>query len=95
VSGVACWSRSRGKDAIAGRFSAAGTAASTNVGSVPTLLQTIVAVVPQRPIAATAQGDLLALIFFVVVFGTPQPLARTGAGRSWRFSQRSTTSRWS
>jgi Na+/H+-dicarboxylate symporter len=57
------------RDAIASRFSSAGAAASTNVESVPTLVQTIVGMVPQNPIAAAAQGDLLALIFFVVVFG--------------------------
>jgi DAACS family dicarboxylate/amino acid:cation (Na+ or H+) symporter len=57
------------RDAIAGRFSSAGAAASANVESVPTLVQTIIAMVPQNPIAAAAQGDLLALIFFVVVFG--------------------------
>lgn len=57
------------RDAIASRFSSAGAAASANVESVPTLVQTIVGMVPQNPIAAAAQGDLLALIFFVVVFG--------------------------
>lgn len=57
------------RDAIASRFSSAGTAASANVESVPTLVQTVIAMVPQNPIAAAAQGDLLALIFFVVVFG--------------------------
>ena len=69
VSGVGTGLDPAVRDAIAGRFSAAGAAASTNVESVPTLLQTIVAMVPQNPIAAAAQGDLLALIFFVVVFG--------------------------
>ena len=69
VSGVGTGLDPAVRDAIAGRFSAAGAAASTNVESVPTLLQTIVAMVPTNPIAAAAQGDLLALIFFVVVFG--------------------------
>ena len=36
---------------------------------MPTFVQTIVAMVPQNPIAAAAQGDLLAVIFTVIVFG--------------------------
>jgi Na+/H+-dicarboxylate symporter len=39
------------------------------VTEVPTFIQTIVAMVPQNPIAAAAQGDLLAVIFTVIVFG--------------------------
>jgi Na+/H+-dicarboxylate symporter len=61
------------RDAIASRFSSAGAAASTNVESFPTLVQTIVGMVPQNPIAAAAQGDLLALIFFVVVLVRQPP----------------------
>ena len=36
---------------------------------VPSLLQTVIGMVPQNPIAAAAQGDLLAVIFAVVLFG--------------------------
>ena len=39
------------------------------VSAVPTFVQTLVGMVPQNPIAAAAQGDLLAVIFAVVVFG--------------------------
>jgi Na+/H+-dicarboxylate symporter len=39
------------------------------VNAVPTFVQTIVGMVPQNPIAAAAQGDLLAVIFTVIVFG--------------------------
>jgi len=56
------------RDAIADRFSAAGTSASANVAAVPDLKQTLIAIVPQNPFAAAAQGDLLALIFAIVVF---------------------------
>jgi len=36
--------------------------------AVPTLWQTLVGMVPANPIAAAAQGDLLAIIFTVVIF---------------------------
>jgi Na+/H+-dicarboxylate symporter len=57
------------RDAIANRFEAAGTTARTGVTSVPGLAQTLIAIVPQNPIAAAAQGDLLATIFAVILFG--------------------------
>jgi DAACS family dicarboxylate/amino acid:cation (Na+ or H+) symporter len=55
------------RDAIASR---AGTSSSPEptAATVPTFVQTIVAMVPQNPIAAAAQGDLLAVIFTVIVF---------------------------
>jgi len=81
VSGVGTGLDPAVRDSIAGRFSAAGAAASTNVESVPTLLQTIVAMVPTNPIAAAAQGDLLALIFFVVVFGAAATAIEAGKSR--------------
>jgi DAACS family dicarboxylate/amino acid:cation (Na+ or H+) symporter len=56
------------RDAIADRFSSAGTSASANVSAVPGLRQTLIAIVPQNPFGAAAQGDLLALIFAIVVF---------------------------
>lgn len=55
------------RDSIAGRFSAPGSQAPAT-STVPTFVQTIVAMVPQNPIAAAAQGDLLAVIFTVIVF---------------------------
>jgi Na+/H+-dicarboxylate symporter len=57
------------RDAIANRFESAGTTAQSNVAAVPGLIQTLIAIVPQNPIAAAAQGDLLATIFAVIVFG--------------------------
>ena len=56
------------RDAIAERFSSAGTSASANVAAVPGLKQTLIGIVPLNPFAAAAQGDLLALIFAIVVF---------------------------
>jgi DAACS family dicarboxylate/amino acid:cation (Na+ or H+) symporter len=56
------------RDSIASRFNPPGSQQPT-VNAVPTFLQTIVAMVPQNPIAAAAQGDLLAVIFTVIVFG--------------------------
>jgi DAACS family dicarboxylate/amino acid:cation (Na+ or H+) symporter len=57
------------RDAIAGRFASTGASATANIAAVPSLSQTLVAMVPVNPIAAAAQGDLLALIVFVVAFG--------------------------
>ena len=56
------------RDSIASRFSTPSSQQPT-VNTVPTFVQTIVAMVPQNPIAAAAQGDLLAVIFTVIVFG--------------------------
>ena len=56
------------RDAITARFSAAGTSASANVSAVPGLRETLIGIVPQNPFAAAAQGDLLALIFAILVF---------------------------
>jgi Na+/H+-dicarboxylate symporter len=56
------------RDSIAGRFGATGSPA-TAAAVVPTFVQTLVGMVPQNPIAAAAQGDLLAVIFTVIVFG--------------------------
>jgi Na+/H+-dicarboxylate symporter len=56
------------RDSIAGRFTTPG-AQPPAATTVPTFGQTIVAMVPQNPIAAAAQGDLLAVIFTVIVFG--------------------------
>ncbi|HWP72707.1 MAG TPA: dicarboxylate/amino acid:cation symporter [Gemmatimonadaceae bacterium] len=56
------------RDAITDRFAATAASASANVSAVPGLKQTLIAIVPQNPFAAAAQGDLLALIFAIVVF---------------------------
>jgi len=59
------------RDSIAGRFGATGSPAPTAAAAavVPTFVQTLVGMVPPNPIAAAAQGDLLAVIFAVIVFG--------------------------
>jgi DAACS family dicarboxylate/amino acid:cation (Na+ or H+) symporter len=57
------------RDAIASRYESSGTAATAGISAVPGLTQTLVGIVPQNPIAAAAQGDLLAVIFAVVLFG--------------------------
>lgn len=57
------------RDAITTRFASTGQAASANVAAVPSLPQTLIAMVPVNPIAAAAQGDLLAVIVAVVAFG--------------------------
>lgn len=58
------------RDSIAGRFGATGSpTTAAAAGTVPTFVQTLVGIVPQNPIAAAAQGDLLAVIFAVIVFG--------------------------
>lgn len=57
------------RDAIATRFAASGTAATSNMSAVPSLAQTLIAIVPVNPVAAAAQGDLLALIVAIVAFG--------------------------
>jgi len=70
------------RDAIAGQFSASGQAATANVAAVPTLSETLVAMVPVNPVAAAAAGDLLALIVATVAFGvaaTRLPQARRDA----------------
>jgi DAACS family dicarboxylate/amino acid:cation (Na+ or H+) symporter len=56
------------RDSIAGRFGATAPQ-SASTAAVPTFVQTLVGMVPQNPIAAAAQGDLLAVIFTVIVFG--------------------------
>ena len=56
------------RDSIASRFNAPRSQPPA-ANTVPTFIQTIVAMVPQNPIAAAAQGDLLAVIFTVIVFG--------------------------
>lgn len=47
---------------------AGAVATAADARAVPTLWQTLVAMVPANPIAAAAQGDLLAIIFTVVLF---------------------------
>src|SRR5688572_6598462 len=56
------------REAVTQRFAEAGAGASANISAVPSLKQTLINIVPVNPIAAAAQGDLLALIFTIIVF---------------------------
>ena len=56
------------RDAVTQRFAEAGAGASANVAAVPSLKQTLINIVPVNPVAAAAQGDLLALIFAIILF---------------------------
>ena len=56
------------REAVTQRFAEAGAGASANVSAVPSLKQTLINIVPVNPIAAAAQGDLLALIFTIILF---------------------------
>ena len=56
------------RDAVTQRFAEAGAGASANISAVPSLKQTLINIVPVNPIAAAAQGDLLALIFAIILF---------------------------
>jgi Na+/H+-dicarboxylate symporter len=66
----------------ADRSALLGTAAVATVTSTPspTFVQTIVAMIPQNPIAAAASGDLLPLIIAVCIFAAAATVA-TGAAR--------------
>jgi len=56
------------REAVTQRFAEAGAGASANISAVPSLEQTLINIVPVNPIAAAAQGDLLALIFTIILF---------------------------
>ena len=56
------------REAVTQRFAEAGAGASANISAVPGLKQTLINIVPVNPLAAAAQGDLLALIFTIILF---------------------------
>ena len=56
------------REAVTQRYADAGAGASANIAAVPSLRQTLINIVPVNPIAAAAQGDLLALIFAIILF---------------------------
>ena len=56
------------RDAVTQRYAEAGAGASANISAVPSLKQTLINIVPVNPVAAAAQGDLLALIFAIILF---------------------------
>src|SRR5699024_2477898 len=47
--------------------------------SVPSLQEVVLGIVPQNPVNALANGDLLAIIFFAIVFGIALALVRDTA----------------
>jgi len=51
-------------------------------GALPTLVQTLLAMIPANPFAAAAQGDLLPLIVAVCIFGAAATVARGEAKRA-------------
>lgn len=57
------------RDALSAAQAAQGATAVENATKVPTLAQTLLAIIPSNPFAAAAQGDLLALIVAVCLFG--------------------------
>ena len=56
------------RDAVTQRYAEAGAGAAANISAVPSLKQTLINIVPVNPVAAAAQGDLLALIFAIILF---------------------------
>jgi Na+/H+-dicarboxylate symporter len=56
------------RDALTSRFEEQGAGVLRAAESYPTLIQTLLAMVPQNPFAAAAQGDLLPLIIAVCIF---------------------------
>jgi len=68
VAGVGSGLDQSVREAVTQRFAEAGAGASANISAVPSLEQTLINIVPVNPIAAAAQGDLLALIFTIILF---------------------------
>jgi proton glutamate symport protein len=72
------------RDALVSRLgdSAAGASAAAQAATAPTLVQTLVNMIPQNPFASAAQGgaDLLPLIIAVCIFGAASTLV-SGDGR--------------
>lgn len=58
------------RDAVTDRYADVAAGASANISAVPGLKQTLINIVPLNPMAAAAQGDLLALIFTITLFAT-------------------------
>jgi Na+/H+-dicarboxylate symporter len=60
----------------AGLTTSGPLAATEGTGAVPTLVQTLLAMIPSNPFAAAAQGDLLPLIVAVCIFGAAATVVR-------------------
>jgi Na+/H+-dicarboxylate symporter len=57
------------RDALANQASAPALGAAQAAAAAPTLIQTLISMIPQNPFAAAAQADLLPLIVAVCLFG--------------------------
>jgi proton glutamate symport protein len=57
-------------------FTPGGPLVSEETGAVPTLVQTLLAMIPSNPFAAAAQGDLLPLIVAVCIFAAAAIVVR-------------------
>jgi Na+/H+-dicarboxylate symporter len=62
--------------------SAAGVQTAAGVESRPDLVQMLVNMLPQNPIASAAQGDLMPLIIAVCIFGAAATVTRSDARRT-------------
>ena len=70
------------RDALSSASAAQGATAAENVNKVPSFSQTLLAIVPSNPFAAAAQGDLLALIVAVCLFGAAATTIQTEGRRA-------------
>jgi Na+/H+-dicarboxylate symporter len=68
------------RDSLTTQFEQHGTAAAQS--AAPTLTQTLLAMIPSNPFAAAAQGDLLALIVAVCIFGAAATAVRSDGTRA-------------
>lgn len=70
------------RDTLTNQFRDRGTSAAQDVSLVPTLMQTLVAMIPQNPFGSAAAGDLLPLIVAVCAFGAAATTVETEGKRA-------------
>lgn len=70
------------RDTLTSQFRERGESAAQDATLVPTLVQTLVAMIPQNPFAAAATGDLLPLIVAVCAFGAAATTVDTDGKRA-------------
>ena len=76
--GMSPETRARLMEGASGRAAAVGGAMAPRSG-----LQLLVAIVPQNPLAAAAEGDYLAVMFFALMLGVGLAFTRTPAARKF------------
>ncbi|HUH11652.1 MAG TPA: dicarboxylate/amino acid:cation symporter, partial [Longimicrobiales bacterium] len=64
------------RDALAASFSEQAGASLQLAAEKPSVMETLIAMVPSNPFAAAAEGDLLPLIIFTIIFGAAVSLIR-------------------